>query len=256
MKRILLLELLMLFVFSNSFSQKLSMDTTKLKKWEFGVGIGAILCPQLTNPKNSTLKLTSSIQITPELNFYVSYNITKNWSLQSGMGVSINKYSCTYNGLYVIKTDSLPNWRLAPTVYHQSAEYYKISLPLYAAYNFSNLICHNIDLYLKWGGALNFTQKYHDKLYYNTANETIIDETYPKFETRKLIPFKGYSDRPYNWNASLFLGNKIHIKKNLLLYYEMGASYGYRELVFNSYFFDLYAKSTGLNVSTNLHLCF
>lgn len=254
MKRIVIILLVFFLSFTSVFSQKNSFDTTKLKRWEFGGGIGVILCPMVLKDISKTINYEPKTIITPELNFYVYYNINRKWILQSGLGFSILKYSFIYNGNFYKIDTATPQPISVPCAYNISMEYYRFSLPLYAAYNFSGLIHKNIDFYVKMGGSLNFTQKYHDKVFFTVDNEEKTYEFYPRFETRKLNPFRGYSDRPYNWEAGIFIGNKVHIKK-IFLYYELGVSYGMRRLVCDSYFQSLYVKSTGLSLSSNFHIC-
>lgn len=246
MKRNVIILLVFFLSFTSVFSQKNSIDSTKLKRWEFGIGLSATLYPGLTNTELNVEK--SSYTAGPGILGFAKYNITKNLGFEMGLRFYYWSQKVDFYEELLSITDTSTGQTTIPRIsYKTQGQFLKFSIPVSFIYKVS--ICQKSDFFIKVYGDYSIIQNLSTSVETNTNGQISLSEISDK-GAPYLDPFSKTSDAGFTYG--LFMGNNFELLNKAHISYEIGIKKTARKTSYNVPVFG------GSNFKTNgllLELC-
>jgi len=216
MKHSVILPLIFLLSFTSLFSQKHIGDTTKLNRWEFGIGMSATLYPGLTNTDLNVEK--SPYTAGPGILGFAKYNITKNFGFEMGFRFYYWSQKVNfYEELLPISDTSTGQTTTLIISYKTQGQFLKFSIPVSFTYKFP--ICQKSDFFIKAYGDYSIIQNLSTSVETSTNGQISLSETSDK-EAPHLDPFSKTSDAGFT--CGLFVGNNFELPNKAHISYEIG----------------------------------
>lgn len=246
MKNLSIILLLALLSYNPVFGQKHNNDTTKLKRWEYGIGLSATLYPGPTNTELNVEK--SSYTAGPGILGFAKYNITKNLGFEMGLRFYYWFQKVDFYEELLPITDTSTGQTTTPIIsYKTQGQFLKLSIPVSFTYKFP--ISQKADFFIKAYGDYSFVQNLSTRVETNTNGQISLSEASNK-EAPYLDPFSKTSDAGFT--CGLFMGNNFELLNKAHISYEIGVKKTARK---TSYSVPVFG---GSNFKTNgllLELC-